>query len=231
MVGELEERARREPRFASDVSHDLRGPLAALSAAVAVVQRRRDHLPPEASVAVEALEDQVESFNRLVVDLLEISRFEAGTATLDSRNVDVLEFVRAALIEAGRDVPVSCTARYSPRVEIDPRRMLRVVVNLLDNAANYAGGATAVRIESAPEHHVAIAVEDQGPGVPEGLREAIFDRYERGLAAHDPTIAKGTGLGLTLAAQHVQLHGGTIRVEPTPGGGTRFVIELAEAAR
>lgn len=230
MVDELEERARREARFASDVSHDLRGPLTALAAAVSVVHRRRDQLPPEASHAVDALEEQVESFNSLVLDLLEISRFEAGTASLELRNVDAREFVRAVLGEADLDLPIEVAPGFTARMEVDPRRMQRVLANLLENAARYAGGATRVTIDPGEPGWLVIGVEDHGPGVPEELRAAIFSRYERGRAATDPGMAKGTGLGLALAAQHVALHGGRIRVEDAPAGGARFVVELLEAA-
>lgn len=231
MVEQLEERARREARFASDVSHDLRGPLTALAAAVAVVHRRRDELPAEVSTAVDALEEQVESFNRLVVDLLEISRFEAGTVSIDTREVDAVELVRAVLAEAERHVPVRCDPDYRPRLDVDPRRMQRVLVNLLENAERYAGGATAIHVTPAGAGTVAIAVDDEGPGVPPEMRQAIFSRYERGRAEHDAAMPKGTGLGLALAAQHVKLHGGTIRAEAAPGGGARFVVELPEVRR
>jgi signal transduction histidine kinase len=230
MVDELDERARREARFASDVSHDLRGPLTALAAATAVVHRRRGELPAEALVAVDALEEQVESFNSLVVDLLEISRFEAGTAALDLRPVDLEELVRAVLSEGEFDVPIVTGAGGPFRAVVDPRRLQRVLVNLLGNAANYAGGATSVVVGADGPGRVQIAVEDHGPGVPAELREAIFSRYERGRAATDPDAAKGTGLGLALAAQHVKLHGGTIHVEDNDGGGARFVVTLPEDA-
>ncbi len=134
MIEDLEERVRREARFASDVSHDLRGPLTALSAAVSVVNRRRDQLPPEASRAIDLLDEQVVAFNRLVVDLLEISRFEAGTATLQFREVSVIEFVRAVLAERGDTVRVTLEADADTRVAVDPRRMQQVLANLLDNA-------------------------------------------------------------------------------------------------
>jgi signal transduction histidine kinase len=229
MVDELEERTRREARFASDVSHDLRGPLTALSAAVTVVGRHREQLPEAASAAVDALDDQVDSFNQLVVDLLEISRFEAGTATLQTRNVDVVEFTRAVLDEAGAEVPIRHEPGFTARVDLDPRRMLQVLSNLVDNADRYAGGAVAVRLDRARSGTVSIAVEDRGPGVPPELATAIFNRYERGIAAQGGEMTQGTGLGLALAAEHVKLHGGSIRVEPNPGGGSRFVIELPEA--
>jgi two-component system, OmpR family, sensor histidine kinase MtrB len=226
MLDELEERARREARFASDVSHDLRGPLTALAAAISVVNRRRAQLPPEASQAIDALDEQVTAFNRLVIDLLEISRFEAGTAELDAREVGALEFVRAVLSEAHRDVPVIAPPGYSPRLVIDPRRVRQALGNLLENADLYGGGVTKVCVEPGEGDTVRIVVEDGGPGVDPADREAIFNRYERGRAHRDPDLPKGTGLGLALSMQHIRLHGGTIQVGDAPGGGARFVIEL-----
>jgi len=226
MLDELEERTRREARFASDVSHDLRGPLTALSAAVSVVNRRREQLPQEAGQAIDALDEQVVAFNRLVLDLLEISRFEAGTASLEAREVGGIEFVRAVLGESHHDVPLSIAPGYDPRLTIDPRRIRQALGNLLENADRYAGGPTRVILEPASEGRVRIIVDDAGPGVTPEDREAIFNRYERGRAHRNPDVPKGTGLGLALSAQHISLHGGTITVEDAPGGGARFVVEL-----
>lgn len=230
MVDDLEERIRREARFASDISHDLRGPLTALAAAVSVVNRRRDQLPPEATVAIDALDEQVDAFNQLVLDLLEISRFEAGTAALQTREVDVLGLVRAIVDELD-DVQAHPTIRVmSPdagRADVDPRRMQQVFTNLLDNARNYAGGATDIVIDHRPaEGIVRIAVDDDGPGVAEDEREAIFERFHRGRHGTAPDSPRGTGLGLPLAAEHVKLHGGRIWVEANSPRGARFVVEL-----
>jgi len=226
MVDELDERARREARFASDVSHDLRGPLTALSAATAVVHRRRDQLPGDVVGAVDSLDELVESFNALVVDLLEISRFEAGTASLDARVVDLAELVRAVLSEGTPDLLVVIDAGGPFLVDVDPRRIRRVILNLLENADKYAGGASRISIRRTSPSAVTVSVEDHGPGVPPELRDAIFDRYERGHAAGDPKAARGTGLGLALVAQHVALHRGRVWVEDNEGGGARFVVEL-----
>ena len=228
MVDELHERARREARFAADVSHDLRGPLAAFSSAVSVVQRRRTSLPPEAGSAIDILQEQVEHFNELVVNLLEISRFEAGTATLNFEEVETGEFVQAVLDECDVPIPLVCPPGFVSRVVIDRRRLHQVLVNLLENARLYAGGVSSVIIAPVDDRTVSIAVEDSGPGVPPELRMSIFTRYDRGRADRDPAIPKGTGLGLALAAQHAALHGGSIRVEDSPSGGARFVIELPE---
>ncbi len=232
MIDTLEERIRREARFASDVSHDLRGPLTALAAAVSVVNRRREQLPPEAAQAVDLLAEQVEEFNRLVLDLLEISRFEAGTAALQTRDLSVLDLVRAVVSERAQPIPIVASVPEL-RAAVDPRRLHQVIVNLLDNAEKYAGGATRIDVEpvhSGAAESVQIGVEDNGPGVADEERLAIFDRFHRGRAGTERHSPRGTGLGLALAAEHVKLHGGRLWVEDAPGGGARFVIELPSVA-
>jgi signal transduction histidine kinase len=230
MLDDLRERIRREVRFASDVTHELRGPLTVLAAAVSVVERRRDHLPAEALQAIDALETQVRSFNRLVLDLLDISRFDAGTAALDARPVPVAPLIRAVL--ADREPPQTDLLRMSGRehgeavVDVDARRIQQVLANLLDNAENYAGGATAVTIDAPDGDIVRIGVEDHGPGVEPDERDAIFDRFARGSAGTSTGAPRGSGLGLALCADHVRLHGGQLRVEDVDGGGARFVVEL-----
>ncbi len=228
MLDTLEERIHREARFASDVSHDLRGPLTALSAAVSVVNRRRQQLPPEAARAIDLLDEQVELFNRLVLDLLEISRFEAGTAALQTRDLCVLDLVRAVVSERDHRPPI-VTSSPDLRAHVDPRRLHQVIVNLLDNAEKYGGGTTRITVGSevsgAPRS-IRIGIEDNGPGIAEDEKEAIFDRFHRGRSGTDPHSPRGTGLGLALAADHVKLHGGRLWVEEAPGGGARFVIEL-----
>ena len=226
MVDELEARIRRESRFASDASHELRGPLTALAAAVSVVQRRHKELPPAVADAVDALEDQVESFNQLVLDLLEISRFEAGTAQLALRNVDILEFVRAVLNEREEDLLLVSELRHPVRIDVDARRLQQVLGNLLDNAANYAGGATSITISQPHPTSLRVTVDDRGPGVPVEDREKVFNRFERGTAGTRPGAPQGTGLGLALAAEHVLLHGGRLWIDDAPDGGARFVIDL-----
>lgn len=234
MVDELQERIRREARFASDISHDLRGPLTALSAAVSVVNRRRDQLPDEASAAVDALDEQVHVFNQLVVDLLEISRFEAGTAALQAREVDVLGLVRAVVDERDgttKRPTVRVISAEPGRANVDPRRLQQAFTNLLDNAENYASGATEIVIDHRPDAGVVrIAVVDEGPGVREDDREVIFERFHRGRSAASPRAPRGTGLGLPLAAEHVRLHGGRLWVEANAPWGARFVIELPTIA-
>jgi two-component system sensor histidine kinase MtrB len=225
MVDTLAERIDREARFASDVSHELRTPLAAMTAAVNVARRHRDS-PERMAEALDALEARVDSFNRLVLNLLEISRLEAGMARLEPEPVEVERFVRRALAEAGKPgLSIGVEPGTPVRAWIDVRRVSQMLVNLLENADKYAGGATGVVLSGAPGV-VRMAVEDRGPGIPEHERERVFERFARGETANRLGGGKGTGLGLSLVAEHARLHSGRVWVEDRPGGGARFVIEL-----
>lgn len=231
MLDELDERIERERRFASDVSHEIRGPVAALASAVSIVDRRRDQLPAEVVPVIEMLDEQVRAFNGLVLDLLEISRFDARTATLEPEDTDLLALCEEVVQTRGFDgVPVEGPEPLPVRV--DRRRIQQVLSNLLENAQRYAGGATHVRLEQVPAgdggERVRVRVEDRGPGVAPAEREAIFERFARGRASESPNSPAGTGLGLAVTRQHVELHGGRIWVEDRPGGGASFVVELPE---
>ena len=225
MVETLANRIEREQRFASDVSHELRSPVAALAAAVEVAHRRRSQLPETVVTAVDAIAEQVSAFNRLVLDLLEISRFDAGTARVDLEPLDLHAF----LVEvcAGRGCEV--IGGEHAVVAADRVRLQQVLTNLLDNAERYGGGADRVVVE--PDVGVVrIAVDDRGPGVPDDEKEAIFDRFARGAQTFEPGAPKGTGIGLALVREHAELHGGRAWCEDRPGGGARFVIELPSEA-
>ncbi|HEY5697391.1 MAG TPA: HAMP domain-containing sensor histidine kinase [Acidimicrobiales bacterium] len=229
MAQALETRIARDEQFASDVSHELRSPLMTLSASIEVLKARKDDLDERAGSALDLLVADVARFEQLVNDLLEISRLEAGAAELDLDPVDPSELVLHAVGAAtSTAVPVQYDEEVAgTRILVDKRRMERVVANLLDNAAKYAGGATGVRVSLA-EDRVRIVVEDEGPGVPEEVRQKIFDRFARGAEAGRRTKDRGVGLGLALVAEHVRLHGGQVWVEDRQDGrpGAAFVVEL-----
>jgi len=230
MLDNLRERIEQEARFASDVSHELRAPLTALAAAVDVVDRRRYELPDKVVMAMDVLAGQVHSFNRLVLDLLEISRFDAGAARLDRRALAPGDFLRDVLAGMGHaDVPVRTGDGTPEVISADPRRLQQVLVNLTENADRYAGGVSEIDVTGG-DRSVFIAVCDRGPGIAPHEREAVFGRFARGAAAAGPRSPKGTGLGLALVAEHVRLHGGRVWVEDRPGGGSRFVVELPVGA-
>lgn len=230
MLDELDERIERERRFASDVSHEIRGPVAALASVVSVVDRRRDRLPPEMLPVVDALDEQVTAFNQLVLDLLEISRFDARTAVLETEPTDLTEFCTGLVRDRDDPIEVHCESDAPVVAPVDRRRLEQVLTNLLDNASFYAGGATDVIVATSDAEDGAttalIAVQDRGPGVTDAEREAIFSRFRRGTAADSPGAPRGTGLGLALSAQHITLHGGRMWVEDRDGGGASFVVEL-----
>ena len=256
MAASLQTRIEREARFASDVSHELRTPLTALTAAVELLEGGRDELSDRNQKIVDVLGNQSRHFRRLVLDLLEISRFDANAAELVAEVFDLPSFVQQLVALQGSAAEVDASGLHHPEVRLDKRRVERIVANYLQNAANYANGAVRVELRDAasvpveivststilgpghesltgedvpePPRRIVIAVEDQGPGIGEEDRELLFERFRRGAAHQRGSGVKGTGLGLALVAAHAQLHGGRVWVEERPGGGARFCAELVE---
>ncbi|MGZ8761963.1 MAG: ATP-binding protein [Acidimicrobiia bacterium] len=221
MVSALRGRIEREARFASDVSHELRTPLAKMSAALSVARRRNS--AEATNAALDVLDDELQRFTGLVLDLLDISRMEAGVGELDVGEVDPAELVREVLMATRRDdVAIDVTESAPTSVTVDKRRIGQILTNLLDNADAYGGGAECVEISGSAES-LRLAVDDSGSGVPLHEREYIFDRFARGQNAGD---APGTGLGLALVVEHVRLHHGDVWVEDSPRGGARFIVRV-----
>jgi two-component system sensor histidine kinase MtrB len=248
MAGALQDRIERDARFASEVSHELRSPLMTLAASVEVLENSRDGMSERAQMALDLLKADVDRFQQLVEDLLEISRFDVGSVRLNLEEVILPEMVIQAVSAAGVGaVPIMYDEHVSEAiVKVDKRRFGRVIANLLDNAQKYAGGATRVEVFPAPapepvdetaavaapaedtEPRVRIAVEDEGAGVPLEERQIIFDRFSRGSESGNRASDSGVGLGLALVEEHVKLHGGRVWVEDRADGlsGARFIIEL-----
>ena len=229
MAQALQDRIERDARFASDVSHELRSPLMTLAASIEVMDNQREDLPERARAALDLMVGDIDRFQALVEDLLEISRFDAGVVRLELEEVHLAELVMQAVSHStDADVPVELDAELAGVVvQADKRRIVRVIANLLDNASKYGGGATSVSLRQA-EDGVQIAVEDRGEGVPEEDRDLIFNRFNRGSVAGRRGSSEGVGLGLALVAEHVNLHGGRVWVEGRRDGepGARFVVEL-----
>jgi signal transduction histidine kinase len=227
MADALQERIRHEARFTSDVSHELRSPLTTLSAALGVLDSQRQDLGPRGQRALELLNIEVLRFQRMVDDLLEISRIDAGSAELLLDEVEVGELLRRAAASTGAGgVPVDLApGTAGVRILVDKRRIERVVANLVENAAQYAGGATRLAVEPA-KGAIRLVVADHGPGVAPSERERVFERFYRGQSAGQRGATDGTGLGLALVAEHVRLHGGRVWVEDGTGAENRFVVEL-----
>lgn len=235
MAEALQQRVERDARFASDVSHELRSPLMTLSASVEVMEARRDDMPERAQAALDLLSGDVVRFQGLVEDLLEISRFDAGAIRLHMEELLAAEFVRQAVaVSTAPHLPLHVSERSEYAIiRGDKRRLARVIANLIDNALAYGGGEPEIVIsvvdaDDEPMSHILIAVVDSGAGVPIEERELVFERFARGGGAGRRTGSEGAGLGLSLVAEHVKMHGGRVwvedRLDELPGA--RFVIEL-----
>jgi signal transduction histidine kinase len=225
MVDDLSARLERDRRFAADVSHELRSPLQTLSAAASVLTRRTDRLDERTATAAGLVADEVERFQHLVDDLLTLARSDQPA---DRTAVDVAKLARTTC--QAHSVPDDIVHTEGDTVWcVDRRRVTQLLGNLLDNAAAYGGGATAVRLALHGTRGV-LEVDDEGPGISPADKPLIFDRFVRGRAAGTRGDSSGTGLGLALVVQHAAAHDGTATVLDRPGGGARFRIDLPGCA-
>jgi signal transduction histidine kinase len=229
MVDQLAQRIERDARFTADVSHELRTPLTSLVTAISLLEVQRDDLTPDAAQIVAVLSTNVRIFQRLVEDLLEISKADAGVLELQLETLDLATLTRYAVESVRRRLEIGditvLNEGDSPLVLVDRRRFERVLANLFENAQRYAHGVTLVTVRFG-DAGAEVVVDDDGPGIPEDEREAVFERFHRGRTASDRAGVTGSGIGLALAREHVRAMGGDIWVEAAPSGGSRFVIRL-----
>ncbi len=227
MVEALESRIRRDARFASDVSHELRSPLTTIETALQVMERRRADLDDRAGQALDLLGLEVRRFERLVQDLLEISRTDDGTQRVSLEEVEASALVLQCLRTSGVDSSLVNVSESLAGAQLmaDKRRIERVIANLVENAKSHGGGVVGVTATKAGSDLV-VYVDDNGPGVAPDEREAIFERFSRGKLARKRSTNDGVGLGLSLVKEHIRLHGGDVWVEPREGGGSRFALKI-----
>ncbi|MCC4909579.1 MtrAB system histidine kinase MtrB [Microbacterium sp. cx-59] len=230
-IAELAELSLVQQRFVSDVSHELRTPLTTIRLAADVLNDHRTDFDPVSSRAAELLHAQVQRFEVLLGDLLEISRYDAGSVQLELEATslaalaeDVVESMHQLAAQHGSDVRVVAPGGYSP-VDMDPRRVRRVVRNLLGNAIEHGEGRPIVVTVDSDQDAVAVGVRDYGLGMRAEDQERVFDRFWRADPSRKRTIG-GTGLGLSIALGDARLHGGTLAVWSSPGRGTNFVLTL-----
>jgi two-component system sensor histidine kinase MtrB len=230
-ISQLEDLSRVQRRFVSDVSHELRTPLTTVRMAADMIHDARVGLDPAGARAAELLVGQLDRFEVLLTDLLEISRFDAGAAVLDVEQVDLRDAVAhvvqstAPVAEAnGTTVEVlqpsrPCVAR------VDPRRVERILRNLVVNAIEHGEGRPVqVRI-AGDTLTVAVTVRDHGVGLRPGESALVFNRFWRADPARARTIG-GTGLGLAIALEDARLHGGWLEAWGQPGDGSQFRLTL-----
>ncbi len=234
-IHRMEELSRLQRRFVSDVSHELRTPLTTVRMAAEVIHAARDELDPAASRSAELLTAQLDRFEDLLADLLEISRFDAGAAMLDAGSRDVRDVVMDAVEQA---VPLAgrrgvwLSVELPPRpviADIDPRRIERVLRNLLVNAVEHADGKPVEVWLGADPRAVAVAVRDHGVGMTAEEVEHVFDRFWRADPARARTTG-GTGLGLAISIEDAHLHGGWLEAWGRPGEGACFRLTVPRRA-
>ena len=231
---ELQELSLVQRQFVSDVSHELRTPLTTIRIAADVLYASRQQLDAASGRSAELLQGQLERFESLLADLLEISRYDANAATLDPEPVDICDVVRnsadvAQHLAERRGTKIQFQLPAGPCVaEVDSRRVARILRNLLANAVEHGEDKDAVVTVAADRDAVAIAVRDFGVGLAPGEATLVFDRFWRA----DPSRARtsgGTGLGLAIALEDALLHGGWLEAWGEPGRGSVFRLTLPRA--
>ena len=243
-IRQLEELSRVQRRFVSDVSHELRTPLTTVRMAGDVLHDARDDFDPATARAAELLQTELDRFETLLADLLEISRFDAGAAVLELDDVNLVD-VAHRVVEATRPLAEQRGVRIVVRApdhpclaEADVRRVERIVRNLVTNAIDHAqpaarragradagGSPEIVVLVASDEQAAAIAVRDYGVGLAPGESAMVFNRFWRA----DPARARtsgGTGLGLSISQEDAHLHGGWLQAWGRLGEGSQFRLTL-----
>jgi two-component system, OmpR family, sensor histidine kinase MtrB len=234
-IRQLEELSRVQRRFVSDVSHELRTPLTTVRMAGDVLHDARADFDPVTSRAAELLQAELDRFELLLTDLLEISRFDAGAAVLDLEDVDLVDTARrvvesTAPLARGRGVEVVVRAPAQPCVvEVDVRRVERIVRNLVSNAIDYADDRGVVVTIATDARASALTVRDHGVGLAPGEAAMVFNRFWRADPARARTTG-GTGLGLAISLEDARLHGGWLQAWGEPGNGAQFRLTLPRRA-
>ncbi|MFE0041804.1 ATP-binding protein [Streptomyces albireticuli] len=229
-VAELRRMEANSRRFAADVSHELRTPLAAMTAVVDVLDDDAGSLDPDTAYAVRLISEETGKLARMVEDLMEISRFDAGAAALHLDEVDVAETVRKTLQARGWQEKVSVDLPEGVRARLDPRRIDVVVANLVGNALKHGGEPVGVTVRVAegktPEagERLLIEIADRGRGIDPEVLPHVFERFFKADSAR--ARSEGSGLGLAITLENVRLHDGTVRAANRPEGGAVFTVDL-----
>ena len=230
-IRQLEDLSRVQRRFVSDVSHELRTPLTTVRMAADVLHEARSAFDPAVARSAELLQTQLDRFESLLSDLLEISRFDAGAASLEAEPVD-LRHLAALTIEAAEPLAerkgTTVTlhgAKGGCLAELDGRRIDRILRNLLINAIEHSEGRPIDVFVACDDEAAAVAVRDHGVGLRPGESSLVFNRFWRADPARARTTG-GTGLGLSIAVEDAHLHGGWLQAWGEPGDGTQFRLTV-----
>jgi signal transduction histidine kinase len=235
-AGERDRLDRMKDEFVLTASHELRSPLTSVQGFAEVLMLQREELSPKQAETVEIILDNTRHLVRLLNDLLDLARSDAGRLTIKPVPIETGALVEDAVrtmrgqTEAASQTLTQEIEENLPPVEVDPDRIRQVLVNLLTNAHEYCPQGASIRVTAVGvgKDEVEIAVSDDGPGIPADQIGHIFDRFTRGDAGMTQRVG-GTGLGLAISRSLVELHGGTIEVSSPPGEGATFGIRLPAA--
>jgi two-component system sensor histidine kinase MtrB len=230
-ITRLEELSRLQQRFVSDVSHELRTPLTTVRMAADLLHDQSERMEPETRRASELMQSELDRFESLLSDLLEISRIDAGAAALDLEEVDlrdvtasVCDGLSALAGDVGAELRVEMGAAPATAV-IDPRRIARVMRNLVANAIEHSEGRPVVVAVGANQDAVAVTVRDRGVGLEPEQAQLVFNRFWRADPARARTTG-GSGLGLAISLEDARAHGGELAAWGLPGQGACFRLTL-----
>jgi two-component system sensor histidine kinase MtrB len=236
-VAELSAREESSRRFVADMSHELRTPLTAITAVTEVLEDEVDSLDPMIAPAVTLVVSETRRLNDLVENLMEVTRFDAGTARLVLDDVDVADQVTACIDARAWLDAVELDADRGIMARLDPRRLDVILANLIGNALKHGGSPVRVSVrtrESAAGgadtggDELVIRVADHGPGIPEEVLPHVFDRFYKASASRPRS--EGSGLGLSIAMENAHIHGGSITAENASEGGAVFTLRLPRDA-
>jgi two-component system, OmpR family, sensor histidine kinase MtrB len=232
---ELEELSKAQRQFVSDVSHELRTPMTTIRMAAEILFEAREDFDPASARSAELLQSQIERFETLLTDLLEMSRHDANVATLDAELADIPDIVRRSADDAqqlaerrGCRIEFRLPAQAC-MAEVDRRRVERILRNLLVNAVEHGEGRDVVVTVAADRDTVAIAVRDHGVGLAPGEEQLVFERFWRADPSRARTVG-GTGLGLAISLEDARLHGGWLQAWGERGRGSVFRLTLPREA-
>jgi signal transduction histidine kinase len=243
MAGQLEVEAsqrdqldRLKDEFVLTASHELRSPLTSVQGFAELLMLERDSLTPKQVETVEIILDNCRHLSRLLNDLLDLARSDAGRLAIAPQPTEVAPLIDDAVrtmraqTEGAHQTLTQRVEQGLPLVDVEADRIRQILVNLLTNAHEYSPEGASIEARArALDAEVEIAVTDNGPGIPEDQLEHIFERFTRGDAGLTQRVG-GTGLGLAISKSLVELHGGTIAVDSTLGQGSTFRFRLPTAA-
>jgi two-component system sensor histidine kinase MtrB len=231
-ISRLENLSKLQQRFVSDVSHELRTPLTTIRMASQVIFAAKENFEPTVARSAELLISQIERFESLLTDLLEVSRFDAQAAILEIEAIDIVALIKETIdyVHPSQDRIIHLNAPNSPViVDVDPRRIQRIIRNLISNAIDHREGKDVdVRI-SETENEVSIGVRDYGHGFNYSDKKLLFERFWRADSSRARTTG-GTGLGLSIALEDAKLHQGEIEAWGERDKGAHFVLTIPKFA-